>query len=68
MLYANGDKFIGYYMVGIKDGQGEYTLPNGDRYKGDFLNDNINGKGEFYYANGDVYVGEYQRRAFPRAR
>ena len=42
---ADGRKYNGEYLNGIKEGQGVFTWPNGDRCEGTFTNDKLNGNG-----------------------
>jgi hypothetical protein len=63
--HANGDKYIGEYRDGKKDGHGTYTFgPSspwaGDKYVGEYWNDVINGQGTYTFVRGDKYVGGFK--------
>ena len=51
---ADGDKYVGEYRDGKKNGQGTYTFANGRKYVGEFKNGFSHGKGIQYYADGTV--------------
>lgn len=59
-LFANGDKFNGYWTNGIRNDYGRYDWKNGDWYLGDFKNDSISGSGSFHFAGGEVVNGKWQ--------
>jgi len=66
---SNGDKYVGEYKDGKRNGQGTYTFANGDKYVGEFKDDNYNGQGTYYFLadnqfKGDKYVGEFKDDAF----
>ena len=52
-----GDKYVGDFKDGKKDGFGTYTWANGDEYGGQFKDDKRDGVGVYTYANGDKYGG-----------
>ena len=63
--WASGDKHVGEYKDGKRNGQGTYTFgPNsewaGDKYVGEYKDDKRNGQGTYTFANGNKYVGEYK--------
>ena len=55
-----GDKYVGEFKAGVKNGQGTFTWANGDKYVGEWKDDKRNGRGTFTWANGDKYVGEWE--------
>ena len=57
--YANGEKYVGHWKDGKKDGFGKETFKGG-RYKGYYKNNKRNGEGTMYYNNGDRYVGHWK--------
>ena len=59
LTMANGDKYVGEYMDGKRNGQGTYTYPDGAKYVGEFKDSKRNGQGTYTFANGNKYVGEY---------
>ena len=60
---ADGDKYIGEWKDGKKNGQGTYTWIsgntwlNGNKYVGEFKDDKRNGLGTYTFANGTVDKG-----------
>ena len=62
--YANGDKYVGEFMNGKKNGQGSFTFGKGewegDKCLGEWMNDMLNGQGTYTWASGNKYVGEFK--------
>lgn len=58
--YADGSRYEGYVVNGVRQGKGTYYYSNGGRYVGDWLNDKRHGKGTDYYNNGDRYEGDFK--------
>ena len=58
--YANGDKYVGEFSDGKRNGRGTYTFVSGNEYIGDYRNGQRTGKGTFIYADGQIYAGEWQ--------
>ena len=58
--YANGDKYVGEFKDGKRNGQGTYTLASGDKYVGEYKDGKRNGQGTYTFADGDKYVGEFK--------
>ena len=56
--WSNGDKYIGEFKDGKRNGQGTYKWPNGNKYVGEFKDGKRNGQGTFTWPNGDKYEGE----------
>jgi hypothetical protein len=57
--WAEGDKYIGYFLNGKMHGQGTYSFFKGDLYNGSFINGMRSGYGTFIYKNGDKYDGRF---------
>jgi len=57
---SSGDKYIGEFKGGYRNGDGVYTWKNGDKYVGGWENGVINGYGTQYYANGTKSTGFWQ--------
>ncbi len=55
-----GDKYVGEFKAGVKNGQGTFTWANDNKYVGEWKDDKRNGQGTFTWANGDMYVGEWK--------
>ena len=63
--FASGDKYVGEWKDGKRNGQGTATFgPKskwaGDKYVGEFKDNKRNGQGTYTFANGDKYVGEFK--------
>jgi len=61
LIFLNGDKYIGEFDDGRKDGLGTYTWSNHEdmeKYVGEFTNGEFGKKGKIYYKNGQIYEGE----------
>ena len=51
---VNGDKYVGEYKDGKRNGQGTSTTANGDKYVGEFKDGKFNGQGTQYASNGSI--------------
>jgi hypothetical protein len=58
--FSNGDKYVGEYKDGKRNGRGTYTA-DGGKYVGEFKDGKRNGQGTWTYSNGEKYVGEFLR-------
>ena len=58
--FPSGDKYVGQFKDGKRNGQGTYTFANGNKYIGQFKDDNFNGQGTATFANGNKYVGQFK--------
>ena len=58
---ANGEKYIGSFKNGLRNGHGTWIHPTGDKYVGKFKDGIKRGKGTFIFANGEKYIGEFKR-------
>ena len=58
-IYNNGDKYIGGFKEGIRNGEGKYFYANGNKYIGQWTDGKRNGKGEFIFPNGNKYIGDF---------
>ena len=59
--FAGGDKYVGEFKDGKRNGQGAYTSANGNKfYVGEWKDNKPNGQGATTIANGDKYVGEFK--------
>ena len=58
--WDDGDKYVGEYKDGKKNGQGTYTYAEYGKYIGEWKDNQWNGQGTYTYANGDKYVGEWK--------
>ncbi len=64
-LSGGGDKYIGEWQNGKKNGQGTYVWADGTKYIGEWKNDKQSGKGAYTYGktskfSGDEYIGEFE--------
>jgi len=60
LTYADGTKYVGDFIDGVKSGQGTYTWPNGDKYEGEWRDDERYGQGTMIWSDGRKYVGEWK--------
>jgi hypothetical protein len=58
--YANGDKYVGEFKNGVRQGEGFQRYAAGGYYSGGWENDKRSGSATSVYNNGDYYFGEYQ--------
>ena len=49
--FPSGNKYVGEYKDGKRNGKGTFTWTNGDKYVGDWKYDNFNGQGIYYNRN-----------------
>ena len=61
----NGEKYIGDFKNGVKEGKGILYYDKDDenersKYEGDFKNDKQEGKGTLYFKNGNKYEGDFK--------
>ena len=56
----SGSQYVGDFVNGLYEGQGEYTYSDGEGYVGAFLEGKFHGQGVYSYVNGDKYVGEFK--------
>ena len=60
-VWADGDKYIGKWKKGKKDGYGAYIFANGEKYQGKWKKGKKDGKGTYTYANGEKYKGPWKK-------
>lgn len=58
--WPDGQKFVGEFKDGKRNGQGTYTWPNGHKYVGEYKDDKWHGQGTLTWPNGAKYVGEFR--------
>jgi hypothetical protein len=57
--YENGNKYIGQFVNGKREGYGIMYFANGGKYEGNWKKGLAEGKGIEYYQNGDRFEGGY---------
>ena len=57
--YENGNKYIGQFVNGKREGYGIMYFSNGGKYEGHWKKGLAEGKGIEYYQNGDRFEGGY---------
>jgi hypothetical protein len=55
--WAQGDKYVGYFVDGKMHGQGSYYSINGNIYTGSYVNGIQSGYGTIIYKSGEKYEG-----------
>lgn len=55
VVHNNGDRFVGMYRNGMKEGEGEIFYGNGAYFKGRFSEDKPNGYGIMRYSPNIIY-------------
>ena len=62
--YPDGDKFVGEWKDGVRNGQGIFTFGKGkhegDKFVGEYKDGVRNGQGTYTWTNGQKYVGEWK--------
>jgi len=66
--FPSGNKYVGEFENGKRNGQGTFTFASGDKYVGEFKNDKRNGQGTFTFASGTVKEGIWDNNEFRYAR
>ena len=57
--FDNGDKFVGEWVNGVREGQGVYFYNSGAVYTGNFKNNTLSGYGYCKWASGSFYLGDW---------
>ena len=57
--YENGEKYVGEFRNGRRDGQGNYLYPSGLWYSGNFSNDEWKGHGKLTLPSGETFIGNF---------
>ena len=60
MTFLDGEKYVGEFKDGMRNGQGTLTLPTGEKYVGEYKDGMRNGQGAYTSPNGQKYVGEFK--------
>ena len=62
--YPDGDKYVGEWKDGERNGQGIFTFGKGkhegDKFVGEYKDGERNGQGTYTWTNGQKYVGEWK--------
>ena len=58
-VWADGDKYVGDWVDGGREGKGTMYYSDGSKYVGDFVDGYGTGHGTYTMANGDKYTGEH---------
>ena len=56
----SGNKYVGEWKNGERNGYFTATYPSGETYVGEFKDGVFNGRGTLTYSNGNQYVGEFK--------
>ena len=60
VVFGDGRKYVGSYVLGQKSGHGVFLWPDGQRYKGAFLVGKFHGQGTLVWPNGARYEGNFR--------
>jgi hypothetical protein len=58
--WENGDKYVGDWVNGKREGQGSMTWTGGTSYSGSFKNNQLDGYGTCTWKNGNKYAGNWK--------
>lgn len=58
-VYDNGDRYVGQFYNGLRDGAGTYISHSGDRYDGNWSQGEPHGKLSYVSTDGTSYVGDW---------
>jgi hypothetical protein len=62
--FPDGDKYVGEWKDGVRNGQGIFTFGKGkhegDKFVGEYKDGVRNGQGTYTWTNGQKYVGEWK--------
>ena len=64
MIFDNGDKYIGEFVNGVKQGVGELDKKDEFVYKGEFKQNKFDGFGMLKKNNGEVLEGNFIQNKF----
>ncbi len=59
-LWANGDRYEGYWQDDLQHGQGTYTWSDGSGYQGEWFEGKKHGRATFIWPNGSRFEGTYR--------
>ena len=59
MVYASGDRYVGAWAAGLRDGRGTLEAADGTTYMGEWKAGRRCGHGVLQAADGAVYEGEF---------
>ena len=58
--WETGDKYLGEWKNGNRNGKGVFIWKTGDKYEGEYKDGKRDGQGILTYSNGSKYVGEWE--------
>ena len=61
---SSGNKYVGEFKDGKRDGQGTSTLSDGSKYVGEWKSGKPDGQGTLTFSSGSKYVGEFKDGQF----
>ena len=59
-----GNKYDGYFINGLREGNGKMNYASGNMYNGNWVNNKKNGKGKFLFSGGSEYNGEWKNDTY----
>lgn len=60
ITYDNGDRYVGEFRKGKRDGKGTYYYNDGSKYEGEYRLGKRHGRGTYASVHGDKYYGEWK--------
>jgi hypothetical protein len=66
--FASGNRYVGEFRNGLRNGQGTFTFVNGDMFVGEYKNGLRHGQGTLTFANGEVNEGIWKDGKFKYAK
>ena len=58
--WKTGDKYLGEWKNGNRNGEGVFTWKTGDKYEGEYKDGKRHGQGILTYSNGSIYLGKWK--------